>query len=383
MEKKKVNNLIIKFINKEISESEKSELMDLFSDEKYRALFKEYLRVNHILNSDHVFDGLDAYKSLLKEKSIRKKERVFSLTKVVRYAVAACAVFLLGYGILKSNYNSNNSGEIKIVTSPILPGNNNAILTLENGKQINLKDTLYTVEGIVSNGKDIVYSKKETKELVYNCLTVPRGGQYVLELSDGTKVWLNSESKLKYPKCFVEGNRRDVELVYGEAYFEVSPSTLNKGSRFNVLTKGQEVEVLGTQFNIKAYKDEETIYTTLIEGSVALNYNSETEKLKPGQQSVFNKSTRVVTIQEVEIKYEIAWKQGLFSFKNKPLKEIMKVLSRWYDVDVVFQDEKLEEVVFKGQLSKDENLEDLMKLINKTNYIKDYEIKNNTVIIKD
>ena len=148
-------------------------------------------------------------------------------------------------------------------------------------------------------------------------------------LSDGTKVWLNSESQLKYPVAFNDGETRQVELVYGEAYFDVSPSTAHKGARFKVFNQSQEVEVLGTEFNIKAYKDETNIYTTLVEGKVAISAAGKNQILKPNQQSNLNLETGSIEITTVDVYNETTWIDGIFSFENKPLKEILKVLSRW------------------------------------------------------
>ena len=153
-------------------------------------------------------------------------------------------------------------------------------MTLADGSKIALeKGTPVQTQNANSNGEELIYeSSKNTSRLVYNYLTIPRGGQFVIKLSDGTKVWLNSASQLKFPVAFIEGESREVELVYGEAYFEVSPSTAHKGAHFQVYNKKQKVEVVGTEFNIKAYKDESNIYTTLVNGKV--NVETGNKKLK-------------------------------------------------------------------------------------------------------
>jgi ferric-dicitrate binding protein FerR (iron transport regulator) len=181
---------------------------------------------------------------------------------------------------------------------------------------------------------------------------------------------------------FTDGESRRVELVYGEAYFEVSPSTENRGSDFKVHHDQQEVQVLGTAFNIKAYKDETHIYTTLAEGNVAVNFNGKTQLLSPGEQSVLDGNTNNITINKVNVNIETAWKEGIFNFiQGKSLKEIMAVLSRWYDFDVVFENESLESVRFKGILGKNQNVEEILSAIKSTS-INNYEINNKTVTIK-
>nr|WP_276520152.1 FecR family protein [Aestuariivivens sediminis] len=239
-------------------------------------------------------------------------------------------------------------------------------------------------QNAISNGEEIVYKNKEQEvvELVFNHLTVPRGGQFVIELSDGTQVWLNSESQLKYPVNFMEGQAREVELVYGEAYFDVSPSTAHNGARFKVLNKAQEVEVLGTEFNIKAYRDETNIYTTLVEGKVALEYNGKRQNLSPSFQSNVDVVSQTVSIGKVDIKSVVSWKMGVFSFRGKPLKEIMKVISRWYDVDVVFENKELEKITFKGVLGKNQNLEEILETIKTLSIINNYKINGKIITLE-
>jgi ferric-dicitrate binding protein FerR (iron transport regulator) len=203
-----------------------------------------------------------------------------------------------------------------------------------------------------------------------------------MTLSDGTKVWLNSETQLKYPVSFTDSESRQVELVYGEAYFEVSPSTEHKGADFKVFHDHQEVQVLGTEFNIKAYKDETNIYTTLVEGKVAVNYNGNNQILAPNQQSNLNTENNNITMAMVDVYRETSWTQGVFIFKKKPLKKIMEVLSRWYDMEVVFENKELENVIFSGTFNKKHSIEDILTAIKNTKFINNYEINNKTIVIK-
>ena len=175
---------------------------------------------------------------------------------------------------------------------------------------------------------------------------------------------------------------RQVELVYGEAYFDVSPSTNHKGSKFNVRNQNQDVEVLGTEFNIKAYKEEENIFTTLVDGKVTVSNFISKQVLVPNQQSIINIESKDISVNTVDVNSETSWRRGLFSFKSKPLKEIMIVLSRWYDFDFVFTSSDLEKVRFNGVLSKKDDLEELLKIIKNTNYINAYEITDKKITIK-
>ena len=186
---------------------------------------------------------------------------------------------------------------------------------------------------------------------------------------------------LKFPVDFIEGESRQVELVYGEAYFDVSPSSNHNGADFKVLNDNQEVQVLGTEFNIKAYKDEANIYTTLVEGKVAVDFNGEKQYLQPSQQSNLDINTKDLKVVMVDVYKEISWKDGVFSFRNKPLNDIMKVLSRWYDIKVVFNSQDLEFLTFNGSLDKKLSIAEILSIIASTNNIS-YEIKNKTILLK-
>jgi transmembrane sensor len=272
-----------------------------------------------------------------------------------------------------------------IVNTTIESGTDKATLTLGDGTQVSLeKGTSFQTQNANSNGEEIVYEagERKTTEVAYNYLTIPRGGQFFVKLSDGTQVWLNSESQLKYPVNFIEGETRKVELVYGEAYFDVSPSTEHRGVKFKVFNQSQEIEVLGTEFNIKAYRDEPNIYTTLVEGKVRVNSAVSNQILKPNQQTNLNLEANSMTITEVNVYNEISWKDGVFIFRKKPLGDIMKVLSRWYDVDVHFANPELKDLGFNGVLGKDQNIEDILETIKNFGVIEDYDIENNKIILK-
>lgn len=299
-------------------------------------------------------------------------------------AIAASVMLLISITLL---FNKNDTAKINtptVATKNILIGSDKATLTLEDGSVVALeKGKAYTTGNVSSNGEKLVYnSKNQNQAIANNFLTIPRGGQFFVQLADSTKVWLNSESQLKYPVAFVDGETRQVELLYGEAYFEVSPSTKHKGSKFKVKTQMQNIEVIGTQFNIKAYKDESSIYTTLVEGKVAISNAKRRAILAPSQQSKISLSNSDITISTVDVYNETSWRKGLFVFKGMPLKDISKVLSRWYDVDIEFADPALGSVKFNGVLNKNQKLEEILTTIKNINFINAYEIKNHKVIIK-
>lgn len=386
-----IENIIVKYLNKEASSSELETLDFWLKDEAHLEIFKSYIKTNHLIDTNVLKFDTDTSKKQLLEL-ISKEKKVIRLKTFYRVAsYAAVLLVMLGIGFLVKDqlFVTNGVGSnppINMVKSTIEIGTEKATLTLEDGSEVVLnKNTSYKTAYADSDGEALVYNddvNDETSvEPVYNVLTIPRGGQFFIQLADGTKVWLNSESQLKYPVAFAKGKTREVTLVYGEAYFEVSPSTNHNGDTFMVQSEMQTVEVLGTQFNIKAYKDESDIYTTLVEGKVMISGAYDNTVLKPGQQSINSPNSSMVVVN-ADVNMETAWRQGLFSFKEKSLKDIMIVLSRWYDVDITFANKDLEKIRFKGVLSKEQELEDILSTIKNLKVINAYEINQNAILIK-
>lgn len=318
------------------------------------------------------------------ESKIISIQPFYTKTSFKLIAMAASLLLLISISLIINKTNPLKIETPQVAHKEILIGSDKATLTLEDGSVIELeKGKSYTKGNASSNGEKLVYnSNGKSAAIANNLLTIPRGGQFFVQLADSTKVWLNSESQLKYPVAFVDGQTRQVELVYGEAYFEVSPSTKHKGSRFKVKTQEQNVEVIGTEFNIKAYRDETAIYTTLVEGVVAVSNAAKKQILTPSQQSKITEYNGSISVSEVDVYNEISWRKGLFVFKGMPLKDIARVLSRWYDVDIVFADPALGNVKFNGVLNKNQKLEDILTTIKNINFINAYEKKDNKIIIK-
>ncbi|WP_341221902.1 FecR family protein [Polaribacter atrinae] len=386
-----MKKIIIKYIANTITNLELEELKLWLKEEKNQKTFEQYIKASYDIDTIMNKPDLDAaYKKLRQTLDAKQKSKVRILPIWSKYAAAAVVVFMFSY--LYTFYNQEQQPEevLNTFVTTVTSGVDKATLTLDDGSDIILEEgKTYTNNSVASNGEEIVYkveeeitpSKTGAKTIAYNYLTTPRGGEFHVVLADGTEVWLNSETKLKYPTFFKEGESRKVELVYGEAYFDVSSSKNHHGATFKVLSNLQEVEVLGTEFNIKSYKDETSIYTTLAEGKVAVSNNSFKENLVVGEQSVLNKTTGDIAVKTVNIYNETAWKSGVFSFKNKSLKEIMKVLSRWYDVDIVFENKKLETIKFNGILSRKMTLEEILIPI-KRNVNLNYKVDNYKIIIK-
>jgi len=392
MDKKQFKQLTLKYLDNTCNNEELELLASYLRNNEYDELFKSFVELNYISDLAYKSFDLEAAKreiftAIKTEKYLKDSSKTIPFYKknIFKFSVAASIIlFMCLTYIVRNNTYSLDTLEPIITNNTIETGTDKAILTLVDGSTVVLdKESDYKNENVSSNGEELIYKSSNTrgKTPVYNYLTVPRGGQFSIKLSDGTKVWLNSESQLKYPVDFVKGKTREVELVYGEAYFEVSASVLHDGAKFKVISEDQYVEVLGTKFNIKAYKEEKNIYTTLVEGKVMVNTFSEEQILVPNQQLDLDIDSKRIRVYNVDVDITISWKDGVFKFKESSLKDIMKVLSRWYDMDVVFENKSLEAVKFKGVLDRKQSIEEILSAI-KSVSINNYEINNNTVIIK-
>ncbi|GGA86343.1 hypothetical protein GCM10008015_28820 [Flavobacterium palustre] len=374
------SDLVAKLIDGSITKSELDKLLYFFLNNQEIKNWPE-----HLGSKEDVQERI--HQKIRLELDFYKNEGVkvipFYKKPFFKYAVAASAALLI---TLTAVFKQQNQDAIaKVVPNKIEIGTDKAMLTLEDGSTVVLeKGKTYTNKSVNSTGKELLYNKSNSSsnKVAYHYLTIPRGGQFAITLADGTKVWLNSETKLKFPVNFTEGKTRSVELVYGEAYFDVSPSTAHKGAGFTVYQKKQQIHVIGTEFNIKAYKDDSNIATTLVEGKVEMQFANVKQKLIPNQRANFDIKTNKVKIAKVDVYSEICWKDGVFSFEDKPLDEIMKVLSRWYDIEVVFENESLKKEQFNGVLIKDRNIDEILRSIKNSGIIKKYEFKNKTLLLK-
>ncbi|WP_299546875.1 FecR family protein [Seonamhaeicola sp.] len=377
--------LVEKYLNNNISEDELITLKNLLKNDENVKVFKNLVRDDYQIKTKNIeFNAKESLNNIESRLELVKHKKTIQIQSFYKYAIAASVLLLFALGSLLNIKKDSQVIEPILVNEIIEPGTDKATLTLEDGSIIELaKGEAFQTSNADSNGEQIVYGARDrnTKELVYNYLTIPRGGQFHVVLSDGTQVWLNSESQLKYPISFIDGQTRKVELVYGEAYFDVSPSSEHSGSKFKVFNKSQEVEVLGTEFNIKAYKGETNIYTTLAEGKIAVGFDDKKQNLNPNQQFNLNVLDNNFTIAEVDVKKEISWKNGVFSFIDMPLKDIMKVISRWYDVDIIFENEELETIKFIGTLNKSRSIQEVLAVMKSTT-INNYEINGKTIILK-
>lgn len=284
----------------------------------------------------------------------RRKARVVQLWK--RVAVAAAILLLAGAGTYllidrKLDNGTAGTGISNNMQQDVMPGGNKAVLTLADGSTIVLDSARNgslaqqgNADVIKKEDGQLIYEQAEgasEKPLAYNTLATPRGGQYQLVLPDGSKVWLNAASFIRYPVAFT-GNSREVELE-GEGYFEIATLRLRSGQKmpFHVKTKTQDVEVLGTHFNVNAYSDEVAVKTTLLEGSVKVNQlaidNKQLAILKPGEQAVLKNNSPLTIDYSPNIDQVMSWKNGQFYFNNTDVETIMRQMARWYDVQVEYK----------------------------------------------
>lgn len=384
-----MKNTIIKYLYGEISDHEFRILKVWLENPKNHKKFKKQVRLFYLVNSRIKNKNLDEiYHELIVSTNPKvpvEKKTIKLFSSWLKYAAAIYLILAATYFYTESL--SKPAVKDQVVKTNTSIGTDKATLTLSNGSSINLEKGKSFMNAFVkSNGEQLVYnnkssSNKENITVKYNYLTIPRGGQFFICLDDGTKVWLNSSSKIKYPVKFITGQTRTVELIYGEAYFEVAKSTKHNGDGFTLKTNEQNITVLGTEFNVKAYPDENEILTTLVEGSISVNSTADKKILKPGQQSKLSQTANGFEIYPVQVQDEIAWRNGIFSFANKPLKDIMKVLSRWYDLDINIANKDIENIKFTGVLSKQMFINEVLDEIKRTNNM-EYNLKNKDLTIK-
>ncbi|PZR25080.1 MAG: hypothetical protein DI535_19660 [Citrobacter freundii] len=315
-------------------------------------------------------DGSEDHREeILRNIMSERREETATAAPVIRmrrywWVAAACVIVVAGILFMDPFGKKSENKPVARAAGPanIVPGSTKAMLTLDDGSVIVLNDQ--QKGKIASQGNASIFKQDSgllgyqgsSDAVAYNTLRTPRGGEYQVVLNDGTKVWLNAATSLRFPVSFT-GNERMVELD-GEAYFEVA-SDHSKPFRVK-MNDGTMVEVTGTHFNIMAYQDEGAQRTTLLEGAVNVSKNNLKRNIRPGEQAVVNlNSIKVVTMADPE--ESIAWKNGLLSFHEADLKAIMRQAARWYDVDVQYQGE-IPERTFTGSVNRSSSLKELLKI---------------------
>lgn len=357
-----------------LTKAEEAELTTFFQDEANRELFNSAAIALPEDNSGDAEVNRDDWEPMLQHiLNADKPGNVGAPLKVLyrkwwQYA-AAVAFILVAFGawFLVQNKKSGIMHHIPEVAADIAPGNNKAMLRLSNGKTIVLSDAQNGVVGQQGNAQVVKMdngvlayqpgSQAGSNTVEYNTMITPRGGQYRIILQDGSKVWLNAASSLKYPAVF-NGPERVVELT-GEAYFEIAA----KADRpFRVKSQGQEVLVLGTHFNINAYPDETVTATTLITGKVRVSGAGYAGMMQPGEQVQQQENRRWQLLRNVDTEAVMAWKNGYFSFNKANIVTVMRQLARWYDVNVIFETKNTEQA-FVGEIPRNVSLEQALEVL--------------------
>ena len=310
----------------------------------------------------------------------------------LKYAAVMTLVFLLSGLAYLSYYNNTMNSDQLEVKLELNPGEQKALLVMSDGSTIHLdenkRSTIKEKDGSLINNDenslayeratDVDKPKRQNTKALYNTLIAPRGGEYNITLSDGTKVWINADSKFKYPVYFNK-DIREVELE-GEAYFEVEHMN---DKPFIIKTTDYNIEVLGTSFNVLAYEDDHQVITTLVKGSIKIKGfdDSGNELLvKPNEQVLLDKMEKEILVRNVDVNAYTAWKEGRFMFVKQDLERILKVLSRWYNFEVAFESEELKTIRFTGNMDRYELLATALEMIAETNKV-DFIINNKRVLV--
>ncbi|MCF8453797.1 MAG: FecR domain-containing protein [Pedobacter sp.] len=389
MDKKDFQKLLDKYIAGEASLEEEQRLLNFYGS--FQKQSESDLEIEQI--GDNIFERIQETIHPVEEDQY--SYRFYYLKSI---SIAAMILLAITTGIYfysnREIVEPEHFAEID-VQNDIAPGYNKAILTLADGSKISLDDA---ANGLLASQGNIAITKTENGQIVYennnidrtkfmanrsvtNTIQTPKGGKYQVRLPDGSKVWLNSASTLSYPTTFA-GNERKVQLK-GEAYFEISP---NKNIPFRVQSGNQIVEVLGTHFNINSYDDEDYVKTTLLEGSVKVILNSKpnvvsnTRLLKPGEQSLTKSSRSDIRIENADTEKAVAWKNGYFKFRNTPIREIMREIERWYDVELVYEG-KIPTDEFTGFISNDVKISAVLKIMEESGGVK-FTVKGKKLKVK-
>ncbi len=385
----RLNVLLQKYVDKTISNEEHQELFGYIKDEDVRehvlSFMDEHQKTIVADVEVHETDWDTMYNNITN----RHKNNRYNIFSWWNLAIAAMLFVVGGYTIFSLSNETFAPKQEFVYKNDVSPGGNKAILTLSDGSKITLTNhsngNLATQDGI-SIEKDadgqIVYhvnnsgdgmTAASADEIRFNTLSTPAGGTFKVVLSDGSKVWLNASSSLKFPVAFAHDQRR-VE-VSGEAYFEIEK---DKSKPFYVINRGSEVKVLGTHFDVMSYYDEQHSSVTLLEGSIQFTKNNKSEILTPGMQILYRENAIGTKQLNANVEEVMAWKNGLFVFNNSNIDEIMKDLSRWYDIEVQYEGDK-PDIAFTGVLPRNANVSKVLKILEATGDVK-FGIDGQTVV---
>lgn len=382
-----ISQLIIRSFQQELDENGKRDLVSwLNTDPRNQALYQD-------LQQKDLAERKQQIKQLHPEKSWKQLERQIHFKRnnhyltIFKYVAILLLILSTGLYYYSQRFTTDKPFTLTVTANIPVPGSTKAILILESGEEIELtsgqnfclqQDTniqiLNTDNILRINISDSISPLKEN----YSTLSVPKGGEYRIVLSDGSKVWLNSDSRLRFPSPF-SGDKRTVFLEE-EAYFEVAHDTQKP---FVVSTEDMSIRVLGTKFNVKAYAEDEAVYTTLVSGSVRTNNKQSTYStlLSPNEQCIYYPGNNRMETRKIDPQTFLGWVQGRFIFENETLEEILKQLGRWYDTEIFYQNPRVAKYRFTGNVDRFDQISTLLHMIEKT-YPVSFTINGRTIVVK-
>ncbi|MBK3516487.1 FecR family protein [Carboxylicivirga marina] len=378
----KISNLIIGYLRDELTHRDRQELEEWLKIGDNQRLFGRIIDKQNLIEQSLLNDEFDAAEAWNKMEAHLRPQRKIGWW--LFYAAAVLVPLVLFFSVYILSDDAGLQGEY-VEGYKVKPGEAKAVLTLHDGSTVGIASA-DTLIDLLKSGTHIKldslganYTSSNTghiEKLRYNTMVTPRGSEFKLTLEDGTKVWMNAESQLRYPERFVE-NTREV-YVKGEVFFEVAKDTEKS---FFVHFNDKRVKVLGTEFNVRCYEDESSDVITLVEGCIALDSKRESVILSPDQQAVIGLNDKKIAISNVDAKLFAAWKDGKFVYNNTPLETIMKDLSRWYQLNIFYQNANMKNKRFSLYTMRYDSIEEMLEILEATNKVK-FEIFEDNIAIK-
>lgn len=366
-----------------LSEEERLLLEKWKNDPKNRDLYTYYRSLFRDRDRLELWEKIKIRQEIPEEIFRKRKPPKVRFLSFMKYAAILIPVIVIASWMLRRTANNTPHQTTLFTHHDVAPGKPQARLCLGNGEEISLTDSSMSIENHrniqVEKGGRLEYapdSSRQPQKAVYHTLVVERGAEFQLVLPDGTKVWLNSDSELKYPDIFNEDSRK--VYLKGEAYFEVKHQDRQP---FLVEAGDYHIRVMGTEFNVSNYREDAEVITTLVQGKVAYSTGKKKGQLQPGQQCVYRKQTGTATVRNVEVGQFISWKNGLFVFEGIRIADLAKQISRWYNIEIACPDESTGEIRFTGAMERSKPVSYILRLLNETNTI-DCRLENNVLIFK-
>lgn len=374
MNSEKLAGLILGYLSGNISSEDEAALLkwrEASSDNE--RIFQKITEENYLESEYAAWRAVDTRRPMMEMRKRIRRSRRAAFGRFASYASGACVCVavgvLLGVKFFGTSAPPSVIPEEKDLISMIEPGTTKATLTTTEGEVYNFSDPLQAEQ---------VARKRAEDRARLNNLEIPRGGEFHITLEDGTEVWLNAQTSLKYPEVFSDTVR--IVEISGEGYFKVAKDSSRP---FIVRTAGQIIRVYGTEFNINSYEDDEEVLTTLVEGSISLTSDGHPTNellLAPGHQAVFSKAADETTIKTVDTQVVTSWRNDMFVFDDLTLDKIMRQLSRWYDFDYKFGDKVSSQIVFKGRIPRYGKFGDALLILEKSGGL-NFEVEDKTIII--